>query len=824
MKNCFLAILFSILSVVAVYAANVKGQVFDEKGNPLQFASIIVKGTTKGSTANQLGKFTLELSAGTYTLVCQHVGYQAKEQVIKIGKEDIEITFTLTEQSYDLKGVEVKAGGEDPAYGIIRKAIEKRSFYKEEIKRFETEVYIKGQLQLRDFPKKFLGQKVDFEDGDSSKRKMIFLSETVAKYSVDEGNKSKVEVLSTRVSGQSDGFGFSSPQVISFYENNISLGSGLNPRGFISPIAQGALNYYRYKFEGSFFENGIEVSKIRVIPRRKYEPLFSGYINIVEDQWRIHSLQLQLVKEQQMQFLDTLVIEQLYVPASQGWVTKSQVIYPSGKIFGFDFFGSFVQVYDKYNLNPAFTKKTFDNTVLKFADSSNKRPKAFWDTIRPLELSDEEMRDYKKKDSLEQVQKDPKYLDSLDKRINKVTVTGLLLTGETFFNRKKRESFSMPSVLDMINYNLVEGWVFNAAFSYNKRFTENGRRSLAIEPVIRYGTGNSRLNGYLRTSYSYGKKYANNVGFSIGSRVFQFNNANPILPRINTYYTLLENQNFAKLYEAGFLRASYSGGLGKGVTLNGFIDYQDRRPLTNLSDPKVWRTRAGRSFTDNYPVELPGAAPLTPHQALSVGVGFTWQPAARYIEYPERKVNIGSKYPTISGNLVIGLPDVLGSDVSYARWRLRVSDNLNLKLAGRFNYRLTIGGFLSADRVFLPDYQHFLGNQTAYASTFLNSFQLLPYYTMSNTDKFYSTAHVEYHLNGFLTNKIPGFKRLNWFIVTGANTLQLSSNRHYREVFIGLENIFKVIRIDFIQGFQSGGIRTSGIRFSTSGLLTGGDE
>lgn len=824
MKHYLLAIISTILSVVTVYASNVKGQVFDEKGNPLQFASVVVKGTTKGTTANQLGKFTLELGAGTYTLVCQHVGYQAKEQVIKVGKEDIEIIFTLSEQSYDLKGVEVKAGGEDPAYGIIRKAIEKRSFYRDEIKRFETEVYIKGQLQLRDFPKKFLGQTVDFEDGDSSKRKMIFLSETLAKYSVEEGNKSKVEVLSTRVSGQSDGFGFSSPQVISFYDNNINLGSGLNPRGFISPIAQGALNYYKYKFEGSFYENGIEISKIKVIPRRKYEPLFSGYINIVEDQWRIHSLQLSLLKEQQMQFLDTLIIEQLYVPATKGWVVKSQVIYPSGKILGFEFFGSFVQVYDKYNLNPSFTKKTFDNTVLKFADSSNKRPKAFWDTIRPLELSEEEMRDYKKKDSLEQVQKDPKYLDSLDKRINKVRLTGLLLTGETFIKRKSRESFSIPPVFDMINYNLVEGWVFNAAFTYSKRFTENGRRALVVEPVVRYGTGNSRLNGYLRTSYSYGKKYANNISFSAGSRVFQFNNGNPILPRINSYYTLLENQNFAKLYEAGFFRGSYSGGIGKGVTMNGFIEYQDRRPLTNLTNPKVWRTRANKSFTENYPVEIPGAAPLSQHQALSVGVGFTWQPAAKYIEYPERKVNIGSKYPTISGNLTLGLPDILGSDVSYARWRLRVSDNLNLKLAGRFNYRITIGGFLNSDQVFLPDYQHFLGNQTSFASSYLNSFQLLPYYTMSNTDKFYSTAHVEYHLNGFLTNKIPGFKRLNWFIVTGANTLQLSSNRYYREVFIGLENIFKIIRIDWIQGYQSGGIRMNGIRFSTSGLLTGGDE
>ncbi|MFZ8310654.1 DUF5686 family protein, partial [Staphylococcus aureus] len=76
------------------------------------------------------------------------------------------------------------------------------------------EVYIKGQLQLRNYPKNFMGEKVDFEDGDTSKRKMIFLSETMANYSVD-GDKKKIDVVSTKVSGRSDGFGFSSPQIIS---------------------------------------------------------------------------------------------------------------------------------------------------------------------------------------------------------------------------------------------------------------------------------------------------------------------------------------------------------------------------------------------------------------------------------------------------------------------------------------------------------------------------------------------------------------------------------------------------------------------------------
>ncbi|MFX9962111.1 DUF5686 family protein, partial [Acinetobacter baumannii] len=71
-------------------------------------------------------------------------------------------------------------------------------------------------------------------------------------------------------------------------------------------------------------------------------------MNIIEDDWRIYSVQLNIFKEQQMQFLDTLTIEQLYVPLKNVWVIKQQVIYPAGKFFNFDFFGNFVQVYDKF--------------------------------------------------------------------------------------------------------------------------------------------------------------------------------------------------------------------------------------------------------------------------------------------------------------------------------------------------------------------------------------------------------------------------------------------------------------------------------------------
>lgn len=91
-------------------------------------------------------------------------------------------------------------------------------------------------------------------------------------------NKTKLEVLSGRESG-SNGFGFNFPTFINFYSNTVNVfASQLNPRGFISPISDGAIHYYKYQYLGSFWEDGKEINQIKVTPRRKYEPLFSGTI------------------------------------------------------------------------------------------------------------------------------------------------------------------------------------------------------------------------------------------------------------------------------------------------------------------------------------------------------------------------------------------------------------------------------------------------------------------------------------------------------------------------------------------------------------------
>ena len=66
-----------------------------------------------------------------------------------------------------------------------------------------------------------------------------------------------------------------------------------------------------------------------------------------------------------------------------------------------------------------------------------------------------------------------------------------------------------------------------------------------------------------------------------------------------------------------------------------------------------------------------------------------------------------------------------------------------------------IGGFINSRTVALPDYNNIQGNQTDFATNYMDQFQIAPYYLYSNTDKFYFTGFAEHHFAGLLTNKIP---------------------------------------------------------------------
>ena len=150
MKQILFLITLSLLTLISC-AARVSGLITDHEGKILPYASIQVKGGSKGTTANSEGKYFISLEAGIYTIVCQHVGYKREEKSVTVGNADINIDFKLEVQQLVLSEVVIKKG-EDPAYEIIRKTIKKRTYYQHQVNAFQCEVYTKGLLKLRDFP------------------------------------------------------------------------------------------------------------------------------------------------------------------------------------------------------------------------------------------------------------------------------------------------------------------------------------------------------------------------------------------------------------------------------------------------------------------------------------------------------------------------------------------------------------------------------------------------------------------------------------------------------------------------------------------------
>lgn len=831
---------FFLLSSIALSAQKITGTVFNAVGDLLPYSSITLKGTSKGASANDRAKFSINVTPGTYTLVCQHLGFAAIEKTVTVN-DNTEVNFILADQKLSMEVVVVKSGAEDPAYEIIRNAIKKRNFFKRQVDKFTCNIYGKDIIKLKSLPKKVFGKKIEEQDKkemgvDSIGKGIVYLSESVSKVSIQEPDKYKLEVISSRVSG-SDGFGFNFPSFISLYNSNVKVFTErFNPRGFISPIADGAISFYKFKFLGSFFENGKSYSSIKLTPRRLYEPLFSGIINIEDDSWAIHSFDLYLTKTAQLEVMDTLQITQLHVPIDKEIRrVKNQLLHFDFKLFGIKAGGNFLNVYSDYDVSPNFPKKYFDNVVIKYDTGVNKKSIAYWDSARAVPLEKEEALDYKKKDSAFKTYKDSllskRYLDSVNKSQKKINPTDLITKGISRFHNTKTytNAWSVEALLNPLRpnleYNPAEGVVATLRASIS-RFKRKSRTGFTFAPAIRYGFGNKHLNPSASLIFNTRdedssthklKRYT--IALSGGKRVSEFNKDGTVTPINNSISTIFYGKNYLKTYENYYNSISYNRRFENGLNFSSSLLYEDRIPLNNISN-YTFRNRNNDKITPNYPIEKL-TQQFDPHQALILAFSLSYRPGMRYIQFPNYKMSIGSKYPTFTFNYSKGINNILGSDVNFDKWKVTVFDNVNLKIAGALSYKFGVGGFLNNKKVYIQDFQHFNGNQIVAASAYVNSFQLAPYYANSTTSSFYAISHIEHHFNGLLTNKIPLFRKLNWNLVAGSNAFYLNKNSSYVEIFGGLENIFKIFRLDAVVGYDRNNNVVTGLRLGAGGLLGG---
>ncbi len=805
----------------------VTGRVTTESGEPLAFATLYEEGTTNGTSSNPEGYYKLVLEQADSRIVCQYIGFARQIQAAQNGV----LQFSLKPEALMLGEVVISAKARDPAYAIIRQAMKKRAYYQEEVEAFSCDVYIKGLQRLDKKPKSLLGMAINVDTG------IVYLSESLSKYKFKRPDKISETMIASKYSGSSNGFSYNraSEMLINLYQNTFYI-DGLSERSFISPIAGNAFLTYDYQLIGTFKEDTVTINKIRVTPKRMADPAFQGFIYIQENSWRIHSVDMMLVKENGIEFADSLKIFQVFAPTDQDiWMPLSQKFSYKFKAFGFEGSGVFTGVYSNYRVTPnmkvykpkpevvskpivtqkaevtkkkepAKEPKEFTNAILKIEEGSNEKDSIFWQTVRPVPLTPVEIKDYRVKDSIQVIRKSQTYLDSTDAKKNRPKVGNIFAVGYTHHSSFKERYYHFPNLLQLFQYNTIEGFVPEISVNFTQQRKE--KTVYRVSPSVRYGFSNKRFQSQIEGFYVFDNKYNHLVVGGFGRYVYQFNSTKPIAEVANTFNTLALGENYIKLYQKAFAYGGYSKDLVNGLRIQTRLEYAQREQLSN-TDSTTYSPK--ENFSSNQPenAEVPSTAFGT-NNALTFRIRLRYTPGEKYIDRPDEKFRLGSKYPTFELIYQKGIPGLSQVNFDYVEGSMIKSQKAGIY--GESFLHLTAGAFLNTSALTFVDFHHFNGNQIFVRQVEGDRhFQLLNYYTFSTKNQFLE-AHYEHHFTSFILNKIPLVKKLKWQEVLSVNYLNTPALPHYLEFGVGIEHIFKFFRLDYYTSYNAIG-RTQGFRF-----------
>lgn len=809
MKQIY-TLLFTFFSAIAF--AQISGKITDVNGQSLPAVSIFIEGSLQGTSSNEDGLYELTpQKAGNYTIVFQYLGYQTQRIKKEVNSSPINLPVVLLEENLQIQEITIDLK-ENPANEIIRKAIANRGENGDRIKRYTADFYSKGMFKLKDMPKKFLGVDVGDMGGslDSLRSGIIYLSETISKIKFEKPNHLSENVIASKVSGNNNGFSYNTAigANFDFYANTLNFGVKL-----ISPIANNAFQYYSYKLEGTFVDDHKHtINKIKVIAKRDLEPVFDGYIYIIDDSWQIYAVDLQTKGYRaKNEMLEKFSVQQNYAfnDKENAWAKNTQFITLDAGIFGIKFNGKYSHVFSNYDFVESFQDKTFTKEIVKIEKEANKKDADYWNQFRGIPLTQEENLDYIKKDSIYQVRNSDVYLDSIDKKNNRFKLFDIV-KGYTYKKSVQKSSFNYKGLLNFssINFNTVQGWNYGTGFSYSKIHNDFGKTSV-YNLDLNYGFADERLRYVAKALRRFNTQNYQTIQVKAGVVAEQFNSQIPISKFVNSLSSLLFANNFMKLYNKEFVDISYSQLIHNSLQVSGILSLEQRKALFENTDFKWVKT--DDTYFSNNPLSPEDftSKPFMDHKLAKFDLKAKIYFGTKYISRPDAKiVSRNPKFPFISIDATTGFAGT-SKDFEYQKIQLGLLYNLDLANFGNLSMNAKAGKFFNADKISFVDFQHFNGNQTHVGTgeNYLNVFNMMPYYSNS-TNRSYGEFHAEYNDNGYFINKLPLLNLLRGKLVLGMHHLATADKKPYQEFTAGLDGIgfgkFKIFRIDYIRSYQNG--------------------
>lgn len=778
-------VVFLFVPCTELLAQSISGNITDEHNQPIPFAHVFVNEEGTGASADSKGHYFLTINPGTYNIVVSSVGYKSKSLRIIVPDKPMTLNFQLESSVTELNEIVVRSNRKDPAYEIIQKAIDHKQKYLKLVKSSRTKIYVRAMETMERKRKQVVQQEAD-ETNDSkgapidpfeqkkkeeeARLQNINLVEMNLTLNYQYPELYKEERTGFKQYGNRAGLFIPvfSQADFNFYHNLVDL-KDISEIPVISPLSRTSILSYKFKLEEATKEGSDLVYKIRVTPRKTGDATVSGYIFINDSTWNINRLDLK-VEKGGLKFYDYFTIRQQYQKIDDElWIPFRQEFDYQTKAGKKTFKGNTVLFYSGYERDYVFPEKFFGNEVAVTSDEAYKRDSTYWAESRPEPLTGDQKKMIEYRDSVEAVHTSKHYLDSMERKYNKVTLGEILYHGIGFRKHEKKRELNITPLLGTIDFAVIGGFRLGQHVSWFRRY-EN-ERIIWTSAQANVGLKNSDPQGGLNFWTRYNPYMLGDFSIRVGREFYS----------VNSFDAYLNQLRISNYIVHDYVKTYHRIELFNGFYLTTDLNFSNRKSVeeydrTSILNPIIDETDP--LYFEDY-------------QALVSNIQLSYTPGQKYMREPKRKVVLGSRYPTIFVNHQKGINKIFSSDVDFDYIDFGLEQNLLLGTLGNSKYQIKAGKFVNTRDLRYIDFKRFRQSDPILYSDPMNSFQLLD--TSLTARDWFIEAHYIHHFNGAMINNIPLIKKLRLRTVAGAGIMWIKeSNYRHEELFAGIERIFKL--------------------------------
>ncbi len=466
----------------------VQGRVYDAvSGEALPFVQIGFVNTTTGTQTDMDGRFRLVQKAASATshdtVRFQMMGYEPVVMVFEAGRVHNNMKVNMSPRSQLMRTVEVTASRKErkryrrhdnPAVELARNVIEHKDLNRvQSMNRFRREVYEKTTLALDDFHPdfehkrlwrklRFLEKYIDQAPFDGVPILTVSMREVMMQQSYRQRPRQFRTLTTARrmegideVLGQ-EGIDASLSEMfvpIDIYDNDIEV--MLNH--FTSPLNSTlATTFYKFYITDTVEEGGQQCAELSFVPANDRSYGFTGQMYVALDgSYAVTRYSMSVSPYVNLNFVRDLTISQSYEPQEY----KGRTLYmPNtyGRMYIHkrlqEVYAHQVRIYHKYDV--ADTIKMLPDSLFTPLTNTASLPKTrmrrkVWNELRPIELTVKET-------VIDSLRYELARLPEMQrlKKVAEVTFTGYIPTN----SKRDSSRFDFGPIYNTLSYNNEDGW------------------------------------------------------------------------------------------------------------------------------------------------------------------------------------------------------------------------------------------------------------------------------------------------------------------------------------------------------------------------------